>query len=78
MHEFGKHQMKGGLVDSKIRLQRAYSVNEGRGPAQPFKKSAPYRRPDVGASLIMTLLLALGLWAAIWGAVYSLTSTVLR
>ena len=70
--------MEGELADSKIRLQRAYSVNEGRGPAQPFKKSALYGRPELGASLIMTLLLSLGLWAAIWGAVYSLTSTVLR
>jgi hypothetical protein len=30
-----------------------------------------------GASLIVVLLLSLGLWAAIWGAVASLASVVL-
>ena len=53
------------MVDSKIRFESLYSVNEERGPAQPFKKSALYGRPELGASLIMTLLLSLGLWAAI-------------
>ena len=32
---------------------------------------------NIGASLIVVLLLSLGLWAAIWGAVASLVSTVL-
>ena len=65
------------MVDSKIRFESLYSVNEERGPAQPFKKSALYGRPELGASLIMTLLLSLGLWAAIWGALASLASAVL-
>jgi len=32
---------------------------------------------NTGASLIVILLLSLGLWAAIWGAVASLASVVL-
>jgi hypothetical protein len=64
-------------VDSKIRFESLYSINEERGPAEPFKKSALYGRPELGASLIMTLLLSLGLWAAIWGALASLASAVL-
>jgi len=65
------------MVDSKIRFESLYSVNEERGPAQPFKKSALYGRPELGASLIMTLLLSLGLWAAIWGALVCFASAVL-
>jgi len=65
-------------VDSKIRLQSPYSINDWRRPAQPFEKHAPYGRPDIGASLITTLLLSLGLWAAIWGVVASLALTVLE
>ena len=64
-------------MDSKIRFESLYSINEERGPAEPFKKSALYGRPELGASLIMTLLLSLGLWAAIWGALASLASAVL-
>jgi hypothetical protein len=58
-----------GLVDSKIRSQGAYSVGDWSGAAQPFEKPAPYDGPDIGASLIATLLLSLGFWAAIWAAV---------
>jgi len=65
---------KGSLVNSKIRLQSPYSVNDWRRPAQPSEKRAPYGRPGIGASLITTLLLSLGLWAAIWGTVASLAA----
>jgi hypothetical protein len=69
--------MKGGLVDSKIRLESPYSVNDWRRLAARFEKHAPYGRPNIGPSLIMTLLLSLGLWAGIWGVVASLASAVL-
>jgi len=65
-------------VDSKIRSHSAHTAKDRRLPAQPIEKRAPYGRPDIGASLVMTLLLSLGLWAAIWGAVASLSATVLR
>jgi hypothetical protein len=64
-------------VDSKIRSQSAYSANDWTLPAQPVEKHALYSRPDIGAPLVMTLLLSLGLWAAIWGVVASLASAVL-
>jgi hypothetical protein len=67
--------MTGELVDSKIVLHDAYSVDDRRPPAQPLGKRAPHR-PDVGATLIVTLLLSLGVWAAIWGAVASLFSAL--
>jgi hypothetical protein len=61
--------MKGGLADSKIRLESSYSVNDWRRLAEQFEKHAPYGRPNIRASLITTLLLSLGLWAGIWGVV---------
>jgi hypothetical protein len=72
----GAHEIYGGLVDSKIRSHDVYSSNDWGLPAQPFEKPAPYHRLDTGASLIATLLLSLGLWAAIWGAT-SLAAAVL-
>ena len=64
-------------MESKIRSHSAYSANDWRFPAQPFEKHALYGRPDIGAPLVMTLLLSLGLWATIWGVVASLSSAVL-
>ena len=61
-------------MDSKIRSHTAYSATDWGLPAQPFEKRAPYGRPDTGASLVMTLFLSLGLWAAIWGVVAWLVS----
>jgi hypothetical protein len=59
-------------VDSKIRWHsRAWGV-----PAEPFEKRTPYDLPDTGACLILVSLLSLGLWAAIWGIVGSLTLAV--
>jgi hypothetical protein len=60
-------------VENDIRSQGAYSGNDWR-LAQPFEKRASDHRPDTGAYLIVTVLLALGIWATIWGAVTSLFS----
>ena len=54
-------------MDSKIRCD----ADALRLWAQPFGKPALYDRSDVGAFLIATLLLSLGIWAMIWGAVAS-------
>ena len=61
-------------MDSKILSQGAYSVNNRRLPAQPVREACPHHRLDAGAYLIVTVLLSLGIWAAIWEAVASLFS----
>jgi hypothetical protein len=62
-------------VDNNNRSQGAYSGNDRRLPAQPpFERPALHHRPDTGAYLIVTVLLSLGIWAAIWEAVASLFS----
>jgi hypothetical protein len=61
-----------GLMDGKVLSPGAYSVSNRTLPAQPFEKHAP--RLDTGAYLIMTVLLSLGVWAAIWGVIASLFS----
>ena len=45
-------------------------------PAEPFEKHQAHDWPDTGASLILISLLSLGLWAAIWGTVASLTTVL--
>ena len=62
---------------SKIRSQGAYSADDWNEPAEPFEKLAPISPPDIGASLIATLLLALGIWAMIWAVVASVASAAL-
>jgi hypothetical protein len=63
-------------VDSKIRAQGAYSGNDWRLVAQLFEKRASDHRLDTGSYLIVTVLLSLGVWATIWGAVTSLLSAL--
>jgi hypothetical protein len=64
--------MMEGLMDGKVLSPGAYSVNDRTLPAQPFEERAPHYRLDAGASLIVTVVLSLGIWATIWGAVTSL------
>jgi hypothetical protein len=64
-------------VDRQIRWHGNYFENDGRLLAQPFDKRASYALADA-APLIVTLLLSLGLWAAIWGAVDLLAPAVSR
>jgi hypothetical protein len=59
-------------VDNNNRSQGGYLGNERL--VQPFEMRASDHRPDEPASLIVTVLLSLGIWATIWGAVTSLFS----
>jgi hypothetical protein len=61
-------------MDGKVLSPGAYSVNDRTLPGQPFERPAPHHRLGTGASLIVTVLLSLGIWAAIWEAVASLFS----
>ena len=47
-------------------------------PPSVGSAGAAARRLTTRSSLMLTLLLSLGLWSAIWAAVASLPSTVLR
>ena len=60
-------------MDSKIRSHRSYFADD---PAR-HRGSDP-RVDHPGTSLIVILLLSLGFWAAIWGAIAALASAVLR
>jgi hypothetical protein len=64
--------MMEGLMDGKVLSPGAYSVSNRTLLAQPFGKRAP--QLDTGAYLIMTVLLSLGIWAAIWGGIASFFS----
>jgi hypothetical protein len=55
-------------------LAGTYSSDDRRSPDQLLRKRVSDHRPDTLASLIVTVLLSLGVWAAIWGAVASLLS----
>ena len=69
--------MTGELVDSKVVLQDAHSVDDRWLPAESFRKRARHDRLGTGAALIVVSFLSLGVWAAIWGAVASLFSAAL-
>ena len=56
---------------------RTYSESDWRLPVQRSIGVALYTLPDA-ASLIVTLLMSLGLWAAIWRAVDLFESAVLH
>ena len=64
-------------MDSEIRWHGRYSENNWRLLAQRSTDLALSALPDA-ASLIVTLLLSIGLWAAIWEAVDLLASAVLH
>ena len=65
-------------MESTIRSQRAYVVNDWTLPAARFEKIAPYLQRDTGVCLALISLLSLGLWAAIWGVVAAWASVVLE
>jgi hypothetical protein len=67
---------------SRKRRQRALAAYRNRritaGSSRSDRSARAAALPlNRGASLIVVLLLSLGLWAAIWGAVASLASAVL-
>jgi hypothetical protein len=57
-------------------LAGTYSSDDRRSLEQLLRKRVPDHRPDTRASLIVTVLLSLGVWAAIWGAITSLLSVL--
>jgi hypothetical protein len=63
------HRNMGELVDSKARLEGAYSANQP-STVRWFGDHAPSQWSD-GASLTIVLLLSLGVWAATWRAIGS-------
>jgi hypothetical protein len=76
VNEIGADQMMEELMDSTIPSEGAYSVGDRRLWAQPFDARGPHHRQDIGASLIVVLLLSLGLWVTIWGAVGSVSAVL--
>jgi hypothetical protein len=66
-----------GTGGQRNSMHGSYSENNWRLLAQRSTGLALYALPNA-ASLIVTLLLSIGLWAAIWGAVDLLASAVLH
>jgi hypothetical protein len=60
-------------VDSKFWSKDAYPTND-RLPVRSIGKRTPDHRLDTGVFLMVVLLLSLGLWAAIWKAVTSMSA----
>jgi hypothetical protein len=66
-------------VDSNLSSGRVYSLDRRSLPnGLPPPGRAAAVRLHRGASFVVILLLSLGLWAAIWAAIASLPSFVLR
>ena len=64
-------------METKIRSHGAHFANNCRQRVRPFREITPDDQLNAGARLVLILLLSLGLWAAIWGAVASLFSATL-
>ena len=69
--------MTGELVAHSSLLAGTYSLDDRRSADRPLGKRASDYPPDAPAYLIVTVLLSLGIWAAIWAAVTSLFSASL-
>ena len=69
--------MTGELVAHSSLLAGIYSLDDRGSAERPLGKRASDYRPDAPAYLIVTVLLSLGIWAAIWAAVTSLLSASL-
>jgi hypothetical protein len=63
------------LVDSKFLLKGACCADD-RPTGRSIRKRTPDDRTDIAESLIVVLLLSLGLWAAIWKAVTSVSAAL--
>jgi hypothetical protein len=66
----------GELVTYRNLFAGTYSSDDRRSLDQLLRKRVPDHRPDTRASLIVTVLLSLGVWAAIWGGITSLLSVL--
>ena len=76
VNELHVHQSTGELVADRSLLAGTYSSDDRRSLDQLLRERVPDHQPDTRASLIVTVLLSLGIWATIWGAVTSLLSAL--